>query len=246
MLITRLRRQGRLPALLCLAVLAAGCAAGGVVPPRADVAGIQVVVVFPFGNDTEQDGLEDQLLGRLTAALQATGWYEVVPAAQAAEHMAQRQPASLWKPDEEQWLELARETALDLGADGFITGRVIGYEEETVVGEPYAEQGAADGQPAQWRVVQTTRVAVTVTARLVNAHTGEAVHHQTVRGVGRVDDVRLLNWTSPSPPPETAKPAPHRRDIPRARELAVEQALLGFAADLLPGSPAADDASAGE
>jgi len=65
-----------------------------------------------------------------------------------------------------------------------------------------------------------------------------------VRGVGRVDDVRLLNWTSPAPPPATLLPTTHRRDIPRARELAVEQALMGFAADLLPQR--ATDAPGGE
>lgn len=237
-----------LVALLCLAALAAGCAPGAVAPPRADVAGIQVVAIFPFANDTNQAGLENELLQRVTEALQASGWYEVVPVAEVQERLSQRRPSPFVEPGDEQWLELARDVTLELGADGFIAGRIIGYEEETVVGEPYAEtpgaEEAAAGAPTQWRVAHTTRVIVTVAARLVNAHTGEVVHERTVRGVGRVDDVRLLNWTSPAPPPAALLPATHRRDIPRARELAVEQALMGFAADLLPQR--ATDAPGGE
>ena len=48
-------------ALLACTWLIAGCSSGGQVlkPPHADVGGIQVVAVFPFANDTAQDGLEE-------------------------------------------------------------------------------------------------------------------------------------------------------------------------------------------
>lgn len=250
-----LRRLGKRAVVLTLlgtAILAAGCA-GGVAPPAADVAGIQVVALFPFGNDTEQAGLEEVLLEHLAADLQAVGWYEVLSAEKVAEAMAQRRPPSFWDADDEQWLEMARDVTLELGGDGFVVGRIVSYEEEISVGEPYAEVGenadGAEAETAEWRVVQTTRVAVTLAAQFVNAHTGDVVHERTVVGVGRVDDVRLLNWALPTPPPEALLPSPHRRDIQQARELAVEQALRGFAADLLPQlqeSPPAGEASAGD
>src|SRR5690606_11344918 len=94
--------------------------------------------------------------------------------------------------------------------------------------------GEATGGATEWFVVQTTEVSVELEARLVNAHTGDIVHQRRAVGVGRVDDGRLLNWSLAAEPPASLIPSPHRRDVARARELAVEDALAAFAEPILP------------
>src|SRR5690625_1762257 len=117
-----IRRRGRHALfVLVLAFLITGCASGGdvLVPPRADVAGIQVVVVFPFMNNTNQIGLEDDVVDRLVAGLQAVGWYEVVSRERVSEALAQHRASSLWEIGDNIWLDIARDIAAELGADGF-------------------------------------------------------------------------------------------------------------------------------
>lgn len=237
------RRSGLLPAVAAaLAFMLAACtpAGDGWTPPPADVAGIQVVAVFPLANDTAQAGLEDELAARLLAGLHAVGWYEVVPMEAVAEQLARRRPSSLWNMDDETLVELARDIALELGADGFIVGRITGYGESVRVGAPSrtpsggGAPGEAPGETMEWFVVQTTEVSVELEARLVNAHTGDIVHQRRAVGVGRVDDGRLLNWSLAAEPPASLIPSPHRRDVARARELAVEDALAAFAEPILP------------
>lgn len=237
-----------------LALMLAGCGAVGdtMTPPRADVSGIQVVAVFPFTNDTSELGLEEQLVQRLVSDLYAGGWYEVVSPERVADELARRRPSPFWAFDDEQWMDMARDVTWELGADGYIVGRIGNYEEDLTVDAPYpvaalddAEGGtAALDAPPEWRVVQTTEVSVAVTARLVNAHTGDIVHEQHVIGVGRVDDERLLTWALPTEPPASLLPTPHRRDVARARELALQQAFAAFAADILPQLSEAADESA--
>lgn len=296
-LLIRRRRRWNVMLLLGIALVIAGCAVDGdvLVPPRADVAGIQVVAVFPFANDTALTGLEDEVVDRLVAGLQAVGWYEVVPMERVAELLAQQRPSVFWDISDSRWLDRAREIAAEAGADGFIVGRVVDYAEEVTMGAPYAMQvvaadspvddeavapptadnepvdgPAAGGEsddglaedhepddspaadqpaevmPPEWRVDQTTRVAVTLEARLVNVHTGDIVYEQRAVGIGRIDEPRLLNWALPSEPPETLIPTAHRRDVPRARDLAVDQAFVALTRDILPQVETGAETGAGE
>lgn len=230
-------RPGMLPCLLALALLTAACAAGGdgLAPPLADVAGIQVLAVFPFENDTAPAGLEDELHDLVLRGLQDVGWYEVVPAEQVEAMLARHRPSTLWNIDDAAWLELARDMAAEAGADGFILGRVTDYSDAVTMGAPYR---VADTSPPEWRADQTTRVVVALDVRLVNVHTGDVVHEQRSVGIGVIDSPRLLNWALPSDPPASLIPSPHRRDVALARTRAVRQAFLALADHLLPRRPA--------
>lgn len=221
------------PVLIACAFLLAACGSGGgtLVPPRADVSGIQVVAVFPFGNETPHGGLGETFMDHLMTGLQAVGWYEIVPTEQVIDLMTERRMSSGGRIDDDVWVDMARDIAAELEADGIIIGNVIDYSDEVTVGAPYRVDG---GTSAEWRVDQTTRATVTVEAKLVNVHTGDAVHEQRAVGTGRIDEPRLLNWSSPSEPPATIVPTPHRRDVTRAREMAVQQAFAAFARDILP------------
>lgn len=242
-LLGRPRRAGLL-SVFVLALLLTACGAQDdiLVPPRVDVTGIQVVAVFPFANDTAQLGLDEQLVDRLVSDLYTVGWYEIVSPERVAEEMARLRPSPFWRFDDEQWMEMARSVTLELDADGYVVGRISDYTEELTVSDRYFVAGVQESEggpnapelPPEWRVMQTTEVSVTVSARLVNAHTGAVVHEQRVVGIGRIDDERVLTWSLPSDPPETLRPAPHRRDVSRARDLALQQAFAAFAADILP------------
>lgn len=259
------RRKGRfatMVVLLATAVLLSACSdpQRALAPPNADVTGIQTVVVFPFSNASGERGLEETIVNRLAEQLRAVGWYEVVGPDRVAPLLsARRIDADEMRPDSATWHETAREIALELEADGFITGSVLTYDEDVTLSPPYraaSPANAAPSDPAQsdmgaehtdsaaavdlpngtieWLVNQTTAVTVAVSGKLVNVHTDVTVYERTVNGSGLITDPRRLNWSVDESPPTSLIPAAHRRDVDAGRKAAIEDALDGFTTDILP------------
>ena len=221
-----------LPALLVLAVALTGCTGDYeqvLRPPRADVAGISVVAVFPFASWSSDPGLARALTEGVLRSLRDSGWYEIIPPEQVESVMAR------WRVDSRQVTggDIAREIAAELGADGFVVGIADYYFEDVSLDVPYPYRS---GQPesVSWRVDQRTSVTVGMQAQLVNVHTGLVVHRWSGQRTAEVIEVRQLLWWSAEPPPRSVLPPTHRRDIPKAREQAIQKAVDAFTADLLP------------
>lgn len=250
-------RFSAVAALFAITVLLSACndPQQALAPPNADVTGIQTVVIFPFINQSGERGLEQNLVDGLTERLRAVGWYEVIGPERVAPLLsARRIDASDMRPDSATWHETAREIALELEADGFITGSVLQYDENVTVSPAYrasapaaANTSAADGsegdpdpaiivpvEPIQWLVDQATEVTLVVSGILVNVHTGVAVYERTVNGSGRITEPRQLNWSVDESPPATLIPTPHRRDVDSGRSAAIKDTLERFTADILP------------
>lgn len=244
-------------ALFVITVLLSACndPQRALAPPNADVTGIQTVVIFPFINESTGRDLEQNLVDGLTERLRAVGWYEVIGPERVAPLLsARRIDANDMRPDSARWQETAREIALELEADGFITGMVVQYDENVTVSPAYRGPAPAaanttaaggsegDSDPAitlpvetiQWLVDQSTDVTLVVSGMLVNVHTGVTVYERTVNGSGRITEPRQLNWSVDESPPTTLIPRPHRRDIDSGRSAAIEDALDRFTADILP------------
>jgi len=230
------RRRARavvLPALLLLAVALAGCTGDYeqvLRPPRADVTGISVVAIFPFVPMSSDPGLARAFTDGVLRSLRDSGWYQVIPPEQVESVMAE------WRVDSRQVTggPIAREIAAELGADGFIVGIADYYFEDVALDVPYPSRGGQPEAGVNWRVDQRTSVTVGMQAQLVNVHTGAVVHRWNGQRTGEVTDVRQLLWWSADPPPRSALPSTHRRDIPKAREEAIKKAVDAFTADLLP------------
>lgn len=223
-------------------------------PPNADVSGIQTVVVFPLSNQSREGELEKTIVNELTEQLRAVGWYDVIGPDRVAPLLGDlRIDAEDIRPDSAAWLETAREIAMELDADGFVTGSVLEYTTNVMISSPYRGEAATGASPAaeadlvdldtpdgsadqsiEWFVDQTTEAKVVVRGQLVNVHTGVTVYERTATGRGRVTDARQLNWSTDQTPPESLIPTPHRRDIDSARTDAVEAVLNAFTADILP------------
>lgn len=222
---------------LFLIVLLAGCTdpRQALAPPEADVEGIQTVVVFSVANDTSEQDIAAPAEAGLVQKLGAIGWYEIISPERVAQHMAERgiEPFETGI-DSQAWNEIARDTALDLDADGFILSVILDLNEDVQLGDGYMVEGA-DG--VEWFADQRTVATVTWRGKLVNAHTGAVVYERTVVGEGFVVDARMLNWVIPESPPANVIPRPHRRDLPTARERAVADALDKFTRDILPRVP---------
>lgn len=202
--------------------------------PRADVAGIHAVLVFPFANGTDEPNLDRAVVQGVVDRLAGVGWYDVLAPERAEQPLAERRLETADMDDTAAaWLETARDIALELSADGFVVGAVVDHTDSLHVGAPYRN---FDAQDVQWLADQTTRVTVTVRGKLINAHTGATVYERTVTGHGDVVEARQLNWVIAESPPASLVPAPHRRDVERARQRAVDDALEKLTADLLPQS----------
>lgn len=260
-------RSATLAVLLLTTVLVSACndPQRALAPPNADVIGIQTVIVFPFVNETGERHIEADIVAGLTAQLQAIGWYDVLGPERVAPLLAERRiDTTALRPDSASWNETARAIALELEADGFITGSVFEYDEEVTVSPAYretasgdanvdvnagssssdfgAEAGTGESSPdvassadtILWLTDQVTEATVTVSGKLVNVHTGETVYERTVTGRGRISEPRQLNWSVPEAPPEALVPTPHRRDIAAARAAAVVDTLNAFTHDILP------------
>ncbi|HEY8495908.1 MAG TPA: hypothetical protein VIK98_02585 [Limnochordales bacterium] len=222
-----------LPALLVLALALSGCTGDYeqvLRPPRADVTGISVVAVFPFASWSSDPGLARALTDGVLRSLQDSGWYQIIPPEQVESVMAR------WRVDSRQVTggDIAREIAAELGADGFVVGIADYYFEDVALDMPYRSRGEQPEAGVNWRVDQRTSVTVGMQAQLVNVHTGLVVHRWSGQRTAEVTEVRQLLWWSAEPPPRSVLPPTHRRDIPKAREQAIQKAVDAFTADLLP------------
>ncbi|HEY8416708.1 MAG TPA: hypothetical protein VIK93_01590 [Limnochordales bacterium] len=227
-------RAVTVPALIILTLALAGCSGDWeqvLRPPRADVSGIQVVAVFPFASWTSDPSLARTLTDQVYRAVRDSGWYStVIPPEEVESELLRRRI----DPRDVTGGSVAREVAAALGADGFIAGIAAYYFEDVSLDRPFVRD---DGQPqvgTHWRVRQTTRVVVGLQGQMVNVHTGTVVHRWEGTRTGEVADVRDLVWSSADPPPTSALPSPHRRDVPEARDKAVRQVVEAFTADILP------------
>lgn len=219
-------------ALILLGTLAAGCEGGleqAMVPPKADVTGIQRVAVMPFANASERPDLADELHEEVLAVLRESGWYEVVSPDEVASLLASERLDARDVSG-----KLARDLGLALEADGVIVGTALEYAEDVAVDSPFLVSNDAAGEPPAWQADQHTTVTVSFSAELINVHTGAVVHGRQVQVEAVITDSRPLNWLGTEPPPGTVVPSPHRRDIAQARQEAVRKAARLFTADILP------------
>ncbi|MFS8543287.1 MAG: hypothetical protein LOD91_05535, partial [Limnochordales bacterium] len=221
------------PAVLALALVLTACGSNWeqvLRPPRADVTGIQVVAVFPFASWTVDPGLARSITDRVYRALRDSGWYEVIPPEQVESVLVQRgvDPRSVVGG------QLAAEVAQELGADAYVAGVADYYFEDASMDAPYARPASEPQEGVQWWVRQRTMVIVGMQGHMYNVHTMQEVHRWQGQREAEVYDARQLNWVSADPPPPSVIPPVHRRDIPRAREEAIQRAVDSFAADILP------------
>ncbi len=226
-------RAVALPALLVLAVALTGCLGEYeqvLRPPRAPVQGISVVAVFPFASWSSDPGLARALTDGVTRALRNSGWYQVIPPEQVESAMISR------RVDTRQVTggQIARQIAQALGADAFITGIADYYLDDVSMDVPYRVQSTQPSTGTNWRVSQRTLVIVGMQAQMVRVDSGSVVHRWNGQRRSEVTETRQLNWWSADPPPRSVIPIPHRRDIPRAREEAIQRAVDAFTADILP------------
>lgn len=226
-------RAVALPALLVLALLLAGC--GGdweqvLRPPRANVAGVQTVAIFPFASWASDPGLARSLTDRVYRAVQEANWYDVIPPEQVESLLVQRRI----DPHNVTGGAVAREVAAALGADAYIVGVADFYFEDVSYGQPYVWEDRQPHVGVRWRVRQDTTVTVGMQAQMVNVHTGATIHRWQGTRDGVMSDIRDINWMSADPPPNYALPMVHRRQVPEARNRAIANAVSAFAANILP------------
>src|SRR5690606_37589939 len=176
-------------------------------------------------------GLAREFELRLVEEIRASEWYEFVDSERTRKLLFQYG----YTLDDLKIAANRARIAQDLRIDAIIVGDATYYFGDVYLG-PVGCAACQSPLQRSWFVEQFTTVAVHVTARMINLHTGQEVHF--LRAVGEEwSTLRIpISWEGDAnnPPPPAFIPNPNRQQIPQTRSAAIESAVKAFARDILP------------
>ncbi len=226
--------------LLLAAVLLSGCASYERVqnPPRVTVGGSNTVAVLFFDNFTDDYAITHEVEQEIVKTL--SGYYRVLPPSETEWALVRLGLLRGHSPDRDQAVRLGQM----LGVDAVVVGEVSGYFQPVTQTPPYptgrTKEDKRTGQLlTQYEYLESTKVMVGFTGRVMETRTGNVIHRLRVEGQADTERKEILRfpyeWWPPNRKPTAWDvPAPSYSQVPYVRQSAIRQAVSQFTADLMP------------
>lgn len=229
--------------LLIVLVLAAavltGCAGYERVqhPPKVTVGGNNTIAVLFFENVTDDYAISHEIEQEIVSTL--SGYYRVLQPSEVEWAIVRLGLLHGQSPDRNEAVRLGQM----LGVDAIVVGEVSGYFQPVTQTPPYPTGRTTTDDRGntlyQYEYLESTKVMVSFTGRVMDTRTGNVIHRLRVEGQSTSDRKEIIRWPrewwpADRKPTTWDLPAPSHANVPYARQSAVRQAVSQFTADLMP------------
>lgn len=224
-------KHSRLVLLLMVVLFTTGCFGEReqvMVPPRADLKGANRLAVLYLSNYTSDPGIVLELEQGIRNRLR--GYYRMVDSSEVDTFLDRYGYDRGDRVSSDLIYRLGRE----LKVDAVIVGDISYYFEDVSQDVPKLTSTYDNGQKGRWSVRQETEALVVLSARVIETRNGTILYSTKVEGRDATSSTTMLNYAGLESPPASMVPRPSRRDIPRTRMGAINEAVDFFTADLLP------------
>jgi len=234
-----MKRKLLLVVLVLAAALLAGCFGYEQVqhPPKITIGGSNTVAVLFFDNFTSDYSISHDVEQEIIKTL--SGYYRVLQPSEVEWALVRIGLLRGQSPDRNQAIRLGQM----LGVDAIIVGEVSGYFQPVTQTPPYptgrTRPGADGSLEYQYEYMETTKVMVNFTGRVMETNGGNVIHRVRAEGEYSSDRKEIIRyprewWPADRRPSTWDLPAVSTNQVSWVRQNAIRQAVTKFTADIMP------------